>query len=128
MKKFIFSLLTVASVTSSMTYASGDIVLGLGQSVNISGTTVTCASSAPTPSSPSSQCNRLKQMTSEEVFNLGYSTGVGNCYIINNNSNYGVMHTLRGQISPTYSHPHDGSSSYNSNSFTAATGFCAVGL
>jgi hypothetical protein len=121
MKKGILSLLVLTAFTATAAYSSGEIGLSNGQSVTIGGTTVTCGSTSP--STPASQCSRLKSMTSEEVYIYGHNYGVGNCYIISNQDHYGVMHSSRGQISPTYKVSHSGRASYNTNSYSASTGF-----
>ena len=98
MKKCILSFFALIVFWAAAAYSFNEIRLGNGQSVTIGGTTVSCEST-PTPS-PAGQCNRLKRMTSEEVYLFGLNYGSGNCYIIDNQDHYGVMHSSRGQISP----------------------------
>lgn len=77
------------------------------------------------PSSRVSRCARLSKMLPAAIYGVGIyggeGGGIGRCYIINNNGNYGVMHESRGQISPTYKATY--SRSVFENNMDAATGF-----
>jgi hypothetical protein len=117
-------LMTVTLFLMSSIALADYVNLSPGQSVVINGTHVSCGSNVPDPGpNHNVLCNRLKAMPQADVYNMGYFQGYRNCSIINNNGYYGVLHAVRGQISPTYTSAHDNLSEYSSSSMTVATGF-----
>ena len=121
MKLYFLLITIVLGIFGNSVFSAENITLKVGQSIVLDGTTISCGLSAP--QNPAIKCNQLKNMASERVYELGISEGVGNCYILVSGDYFGVIHTKKGQISPTYTEKHNGSETYNPSNITVATGF-----
>jgi hypothetical protein len=121
--RLLFGLIILVTNLQNCFADEEEIILRSGQSIDIYGKKISCERSthSPSPRNPASDCRRLESMHPRDVYDLGYSQGIGSCYIIKNGNYYGVMHSTRGQISPTYSQNY--SYSTQSNNMDAATGF-----
>lgn len=121
MKKLLIIIVALITTVLSLANAGGYITLMPGQTIDINGTSVTCSMSAP-QDNPIATCNRFKSMKPSDVYQVGFTEGVGYCTIINNEGYYGVLHVKKGQqISPTYSEAFGSGQEYDRYSHSAAT-------
>lgn len=119
MKKF---LAMAIMMTCIQTFAqSRRIHLSDGESIILEGTQVSCNTNSQ-HNNPARACNRFKNMSEDQVYNLGLREGFGTCWIINNGGYFGVMSNGK-QVSPTYTTSSNGNSSYDRNSYSVSTGF-----